>query len=171
MPKGKLDEDGGTSLLVGAKVHVVQVPYESGVNDPEAGKDGARKPQVLVVTRVISWPWDKKGGKGNQAAAAKSGKANQAAPAAKSKPAASESDSGSGSESEELAVEKVMEILGDADGKLKLPVLKSKVFAALAKAQVKADVRNATTKLLANTDFLSGREEFEVDGDLIGLAG
>jgi hypothetical protein len=159
MPKGKLDENGGVALLVGSKVHVVQVPYDSGVSQER--QEGQRAPQVLSVTRVIKWAWDKRGGGGSGA--------TKSEPATKSGNSSSGSGSGSGSV-EDAAAENIMEVLADNDGgPMKLSVLKAKLFALLSKKQIKADVRNPITKLLVDTDFVSGRQEFSVDGDMVSL--
>lgn len=170
MPKGKLDEDGGVSLLVGSKIHVQQVPWTGmGAGKNERGQEKT----ILICSKAIAWAWDKKGGSKKSAAAAGSAKSGTGS-SKKSEPEEEDNsgNGGNGSDNEEIAVTLLKAALkGSGDEGKSISLAKKAVFQQMTKdpKRYPNDVRNAITKMVGDEEWLMGRDEFNVDDGNVAL--
>lgn len=152
-----LQED--ISILDGSKFHVVRVPAPKRTGG-NIQRRTEREPEVLVVDKVISLPWDKKAGaKGKATASAKPAAQTKqaAAPAA----AAATSDDGDDAMTVVSAVSAVLE-----GGPVTLANLKIKAFREIGKDKSLSNDKKSALAKMITPDFLA-ESGFAIDGDTV----
>lgn len=156
-PADKLGDD--ITVLDGLQAHVIRVPVpeRAGIAKSKKQKDREEKygpPTLLIVSEIITLPWEKAKAKGAPKKAAAKGKAK-----AKAKGKKTGEESGG---ADEKAVETVMAILAE-DGTVAKKDLPAKIFQAM-----KTDPdRNEVIKLVFDDAFLSNGPWGYEDGTLI----
>jgi hypothetical protein len=148
MPKNKLDEEGGVSLLIGAKLHFIQSPA------PETGLEQKAGKTISTVSKAIHWPWERATGRGRAG--------RSAAGAVATQPALAGTQAGAG-EGDELAVKLLGLALQKAGGILELNQVKAQVFRECTPLGIKLDQRNQVLALVMDEDWLAANG-FEVSG-------
>jgi hypothetical protein len=150
------------SILNGLKVHVVrrEVAGRKDMPGKEEKKEGDRKPTVLIISKLISLPWENK--KAATTKAEKAGGAAAAAAGAPAQAAAVELD-----EEQILATLTMVSDLITAKGGT--ATLRDIGMAAVTKLKFPADAKTAAGKLVKKPEWLA-EYGFVVDGDNVTVA-
>jgi hypothetical protein len=160
MPADQLEDD--VSLLVGTKAHVIRVPAPSrdGLPGQKKREDG-RQPEVLVVSEVHSFPWDKKGGKKSTGSTAAKNT---------SKAVSADSDDAEGGDIETRTGALVLAALKEAvDNALELTDLSMAVFQAATSAGWEKSDRKQAMTLAGDASYLGNLDNVRVSGDVVSL--
>lgn len=137
---GGVLNDGDLGVLDGLKAHVVRVPTKR--EGLPGKKEGGREATVLIASKILQLPWDKKGKKGTS-----TGTATKAEPA-------------QGGDGEE-AVVKLLDAAFNGKEKLEMKVLKIEAMRALPKT-----TRTEQVKLFADEDWMLVHG-YLVEGDTV----
>lgn len=155
MPKNKLSEKGGLSVLDGAVIHVIRTPEPTrpGLESRPTRREGQPRTTLICKGPAKRWPWDAKGKGAARRTSAGASSAAPAAAAAAPTPAVPPAPAESSDEVAKLAVRAVGEAMADTDS-LPLTKFRTLVYNRIG-PNTDRDLRTKATNLACDPDFLA----------------
>lgn len=168
--------DESSDYLDGTVAHILRVPYKGfsgggGSTRRRGGDDEERQNEVVVVgpQGIISFPWDKKGGKKGAKSAGSGSSSGSGSRKAGSRSKKEDADDGGEGDAETTASKIVKKVLMKGGGSMEADELVLEAYTMAKEGVDDKKQRKEIMDLVNDKKWLAKVDDVEVDGDTVSM--